>query len=506
MQYTYLADADAYEVSGIGTCTDLKVYIPDTYEGKPVISIGNRAFYYSSIQEIVLGDNVERIEEWAFYYADQMMCFSISENSNLKFIGSHAFYECTSLLSFTLPETVERIEDWAFSYANKMIYFYVSDNSHLKFIGEHAFSGCTSLLSFTLPETIETISRAAFFGCYKLLVVNNNSNITLNLGKIDSHYLAYYAKEIINDGTISSKMGIEGDYVYFQNGTTTYLVAYLGNSTILQLPETLNNSQYHIYKYGLSNINITHLVFSKGVLGIEEYAFDNSKVNLAAISVASDNTVFKADMNCLIQISNNALIMGCNNSLIPNYVTRIEDYAFKGCNLIESVTIPNTVTYLGSGAFANCKNLKNVTFAEGINLKVIENSAFNGCASLVEISIPDSVEEIDDSAFDWCYTLEKVNFSENSKLKVIGYCTFRSCSKMIEFKIPKSVTTIDGFAFSSCSILETILISNNVTSVGTWAFYGCKVLTIYAEANEQPSGWDDDWNPSDRPVVWGYTL
>ena len=53
-------------------------------------------------------------------------------------------------------------------------------------------------------------------------------------------------------------------------------------------------------------------------------------------------------------------------------------------------------------------------------------------------------------------------------------------------------------------MLETILIPNNVTSVVKNAFSGCKVLTIYAEANAQPSGWDADWNPDNRPVVWGY--
>ena len=37
-----------------------------------------------------------------------------------------------------------------------------------------------------------------------------------------------------------------------------------------------------------------------------------------------------------------------------------------------------------------------------------------------------------------------------------------------------------------------------------YAFSGCSNLTIYCEATSQPSGWDYDWNDSNRPVVWGY--
>jgi hypothetical protein len=36
------------------------------------------------------------------------------------------------------------------------------------------------------------------------------------------------------------------------------------------------------------------------------------------------------------------------------------------------------------------------------------------------------------------------------------------------------------------------------------AFAGCNSLTIYCEAQSQPSGWASNWNPDNRPVVWGY--
>ena len=71
--------------------------------------------------------------------------------------------------------------------------------------------------------------------------------------------------------------------------------------------------------------------------------------------------------------------------------------------------------------------------------------------------------------------------------------------------IPNSVTSIGEFAFAFCSSLYSIIIPNSVTSIGHFAFFAaCESLTIYCEASSKLDGWDDEWNPNDRPVVWGY--
>jgi len=70
--------------------------------------------------------------------------------------------------------------------------------------------------------------------------------------------------------------------------------------------------------------------------------------------------------------------------------------------------------------------------------------------------------------------------------------------------IPNSVTIIGDKAFQQCRCLTSIIIPNNVTSIGKGAFDGCSSLTICCEASSKPDGWDDNWNPNHRPVVWGY--
>ncbi len=87
-------------------------------------------------------------------------------------------------------------------------------------------------------------------------------------------------------------------------------------------------------------------------------------------------------------------------------------------------------------------------------------------------------------------------------VKGIGYCAFQYCFELAEVSIPESVTSIGERAFWQCEALASVTIPESVTSIGNYAFEGCSSLTIYCEAASELSGWDSDWNNSNRPVVW----
>jgi len=74
---------------------------------------------------------------------------------------------------------------------------------------------------------------------------------------------------------------------------------------------------------------------------------------------------------------------------IPNSVTSIDDYKFRGCSGLTSVTIPNSVTSIGYGAFMGCSGMMSVTIPNSVT--TIGDSAFSGCSGLTSVTIPNSV-------------------------------------------------------------------------------------------------------------------
>ena len=144
--------------------------------------------------------------------------------------------------------------------------------------------------------------------------------------------------------------------------------------------------------------------------------------------------------------------------------------------------------------------------------------------NLTSVSLPSTVEYIEKNAFQYCYNLTHVYMSSTSVSRIEEY-TFDSCPiTYISFpsgityignrafrntdnigNIPKSVTYIGPYAFAN-SNLTAIIIPMTLTNIDTYAFSGCTSLSVYTEQTSRPSTWNSNWNPTNRPVVWGCTL
>lgn len=96
---------------------------------------------------------------------------------------------------------------------------------------------------------------------------------------------------------------------------------------------------------------------------------------IGSLSVASGNSVYTASGNAIIEKSTNKLVQGCKNTVIPNTVKAIEDYAFVNTGIV-SLTIPTSVTTFG-GAHIFDSELNSLyiphTLCSNINL-LVDNS------------------------------------------------------------------------------------------------------------------------------------
>jgi len=200
------------------------------------------------------------------------------------------------------------------------------------------------------------------------------------------------------------------------------------------------------------SVTIPAQINGKPVIGIEDYAFQNT--SLTSIS-------------------------------IPDSVTSIGAWAFSGCNSLTSVTIGNGVTSIGDGAFTGCSSLTSVTIPGSVTS--IGAWAFQICSNLTSVTIPGSVTSIGGGVFSGCNGLTTINVnSANSAYTVQDNVLYNKNKTTLvaypggkwgAFTIPNSVTSIVEYAFENCSNLTSVTIPDSVTSIGDGAFTGCSSLT-----------------------------
>ena len=229
-----------------------------------------------------------------------------------------------------------------------------------------------------------------------------------------------------------------------------------------------------------------------------------------------------------------------------NYaVTSIEEYAFCGCDNLNSITIGDNVTTIGDYAFYYCSALTSIawnaikctdfsyspfdsnspitSFIFGEKVEHIPAYLCSQMDSLISITIPNSVTNIGSNAFYYCSALTKTNYTGD----VAGWCdikfgnsssnpmyyshnfyindqeikdlvipntvdtihdyAFYECSSLTTVTIPNSVTSIGNNAFSYCSSITSVTIPNSVTSIGNNAFYNCSSLTSISIPNSVTS-------------------
>lgn len=100
------------------------------------------------------------------------------------------------------------------------------------------------------------------------------------------------------------------------------------------------------------------------------------------IHIEEANTVYTAKDNCLIEKESKTLVLGCQNSVIPEdgSVTTIGYAAFYGSKFIEEIKLSSHITKVGAYAFSGCYGLKSVKVSASV--QEIGEYAFNGCTAL----------------------------------------------------------------------------------------------------------------------------
>ncbi len=138
------------------------VTIPSSYNGLPVVGVGDHAFAnnLTSITSLTFPSSVKSIGYKAF--ANQKNLVSVNMKSGVSSIGAAAFYSCQSLRTVICGIELREILSDAFGKCANLSD--VDLGAEVRIIGSSIFADCTSLESLTIPSSIQELGSDPFSG------------------------------------------------------------------------------------------------------------------------------------------------------------------------------------------------------------------------------------------------------------------------------------------------------------------------------------------------------
>ena len=512
----------------------------------------------------------------SYAFSDCSGLKSVTIGNNVTSIGNDAFYCCSGLTSVTIPNSVTSIGGWAFYCCSGLTSVTIPNS--VTSIGMLAFSGCSGLTSVTIPNSVTSISSSAFSGCSGLKSITWNAKNYPAFSSASSSPF-YNIRTLITEFIIGDEVTSIPEYMCYE-------MSNLKSMTILNSVTSIGSDAFNgcsgLQKVIVPNIDI------KNWCNIKFASSTANPLSFAHHLYSDENTeITKVVIPDGVTSIPNYVFSGCSgltSVTIPNSVTTIGSYAFSGCSGLTSVTIPNSVTSIGSEAFLGCSGLKKV-IVPNIDLKnwcsikfsnstanplfyahhlysdenteitklvipdgvtsipnyvfsgcsgltsvtipnsvtTISSSAFYNCSGLTSVTIPNSVTTISSSAFNGCSGLQKV-IVPNIDIKNWCSITFGSSSanplsfahhlysdentEITKLVIPNDVTSINSYAFYGCSGLTSVTIGNSVTSIGSSAFYDCSGLKKVIYPNFDIKKWCSITfgSPSANPLYYAHHL
>ncbi len=529
-------------------CTKLEEVVFDDYDNSVLRSINNYAFTgCSSLVEITLPNLIHTIGTYVFqnctslvsvhlpdatvwddgtygYQYNIATSYGSSSATYYTTVKEYIFSGCTSLTTVNIPTTVTKISNYA-------------------------FENCTSLYSLNVPANVSSIASNAFSGCsVYIAAANSYKPNTWTTGWDNGVAGAAYGSQGIME---------IGDYVVSINNddrSTVTLVDYIPDTvpSTVQLPALFTTNGV---SYTVTGIN-DNFMSSESFAGVTKVELPNTLTSIGsgAFSGCSLTTTVSNGYQYLGSANNDYFaLVGMDESATEfsiNSNVQVVDYSAFDSSILNYTIDDYGVYYLNSGdnsyfLLASTDNTSRVTDIEvNASCEFIASYAFNGYTRLTSITIPNTVTHVSQHAFYNCSNLsiycqateisDGWDFNWNpydsdafwATTGPISNTTFGACknldgttARITSYKgssgtveIPESisdgsasytVTQIASGFLSSNSTVTSLYIPSSVVTIEENAVEDCPALVIYCESSSALEGWDDSWNPDNRPVYYG---
>lgn len=303
--------------------TDIDARMTD-FDGIPVVGVCENAFFNDKeITSIKLSNNLERIENGAFWGASNLKTITFSDGGKgLKKIDSLAFKDCSSLESIDLS------------------------NAEITEIPVRAFENCTSLKSIKLPSTVTKIADNAFAGCSNLEEIKGLEQCKISELSATAFDGCVRLKDInLSNATIAA---IPDQIFSGMRGLISATV-----------PKTVTSIGTEAF-YACKNLEMINGLSDCDITKIGEKAFYNCWSLKEADLSGSSFTVlpasaFKGD-TALLSVK------------MPESLNEIGNEAFYGCSAMKKLDLNNTrLTTIGNSALSDMTSLMYINLPDTVN-------------------------------------------------------------------------------------------------------------------------------------------
>ena len=434
----------------------------------------------SNLTNVVLGNALQNINDYAF--ANCIKLPNISFPASLATIDNYAFASCQVLASTSFQET----------------------SDHELKINNASFKDCVALPGVNFPGQLSLLGNNTYQGCTVLKDVVFNKNEQYQPALTIGDY-TFAQCSLINTLSFPGRLTSVGNYTFSECTYLTNLTFEDSNEAVTLGSGATGETDrgYMLPLFG--NSNLTSLYMGRNV----DYTADKdcsyspfyNQQFLTDVRFSQAGTVTYCKDYLLYKVNN------CESLILPESLTTIGNWTFRGMSKLGGIVIPNAVTTIGTYAFADDIALESAKLST--SCPWLKEGLFSECGKLQAITIPMVVNKMDTQMFTNCTSLASVTFDDDKDLIEMAYGSsdvnnglFRDCpvetlylgrwlsyntevpsrspfysiAELKNLTLGKYLKVVDKYMFSYCTGLENVYVPDNITSINMWGFRGCSAL------------------------------
>ena len=424
-----------------------------------VIENGVLKKYNGSGGDVVIPDGVTSIGNSAFAWQGDITSITIPKGVTK--IGKEAFCVCMNLLNIIIPDSVRTIGDGAFTSCTRLTN--ITLPTSLKRLSKGLFTGCKSLISITIPEGVTKICDSTFLRCENLTSVifpesvsEFGKEVFSSCGKLEEitvgdisilpkEYKAFAVVGFSKNSNFRSESSIQSHKKYIKANAIKLVDVAMRHTALLSLMcqeklITPANVELFVQKAQESeNIEAISLMldyWERKITKVQKATFENKKKE-------AETEIFE---RASARIGKNG-IEGLTFVIGSGFET------FKSKNELKDTIVKN-----GGAVVANISSKVDYLISNDTGVSSDKNKKATdlGIDIITEYQFNEKINRI-------------FEVDENGiLLKYMGNGG--------DVVIPDDKTEIGDYAFFKCKSLTNIAIPERVTKIGALAFFGCKGL------------------------------